>query len=320
MNGYLRTTLLLAAMTALFTVVGYAIGGRGGMLVAFGVACATNLFAWWNSDRMVLRMHNAQPVGPQEAPDLHAMVARLAQRAGLPMPALYIIHEDQPNAFATGRNPENAAVAVNTGLLQRMPPEEVEGVLAHELAHIRHRDTLIMTITACLAGAIGMLAQFGFLFGGMRGRDDRGGGLGPIGTLLVMLLAPLAAMIVQMAISRSREYEADRGGAEISGNPAGLAHALMRLEQGRRSFINQAAEANPATAHMFIINPLAGLRMDSLFSTHPSTEERVARLMALSGETGSAPPRASRSAWTAPGPAAGPWGPARPPRRRGPWG
>jgi len=316
MNGYLRTTLLLAAMTALFVVVGYAIGGRGGMVVAFGVACATNLFAWWNSDRMVLRMHNAQPVGPEEAPELYAMVSRLTQRAGLPMPALYIIHEDQPNAFATGRNPENAAVAVNTGLLQRMPPEEVEGVIAHELAHIRHRDTLIMTVTACLAGAIGMLAQFGFLFGGMRGRDERGG-LGPIGGLLIMLLAPLAAMIVQMAISRSREYEADRGGAEISGNPAGLAHALMRLEQGRRSFINQAAEANPATAHMFIINPLAGLRMDSLFSTHPSTEERVARLMALAGEMGPAQPRPTQSTWTAPGP----WGAARPQRRRrGPWG
>jgi len=313
MNGYLRTTLLLAAMTALFVVVGYAIGGRGGMVVAFGVACATNLFAWWNSDRMVLRMHNAQPVGPEEAPELYAMVSRLTQRAGLPMPALYIIHEDQLNAFATGRNPENAAVAVNTGLLQRMPPEEVEGVIAHELAHIRHRDTLIMTVTACLAGAIGMLAQFGFLFGGMRGRDERGG-LGPIGGLLIMLLAPFAAMIVQMAISRSREYEADRGGAEISGNPAGLAHALMRLEQGRRSFINQAAEANPATAHMFIINPLAGLRMDSLFSTHPSTEERVARLMALAGEMGSPPPRAAAGGWTAPAP----WGGAQ--RRRGPWG
>ncbi|HWL82335.1 MAG TPA: zinc metalloprotease HtpX [Roseomonas sp.] len=319
MSGYLRTTLLLAAMTALFAAVGYAIGGRGGMVVAFGVACLTNIFAWWNSDRMVLRMHNAQPVGPQEAPDLYAMVSRLAQRAGLPMPALYIIHEDQPNAFATGRNPENAAVAVNTGLLQRMPPEEVEGVIAHELAHIRHRDTLIMTVTACLAGAIGMLAQFGWLFGGLRGRDERGG-IGPIGTLLIMLLAPLAAMIVQMAISRSREYEADRGGAEISGNPAGLAHALMRLEQGRRSFINQAAEANPATAHMFIINPLAGLRMDSLFSTHPSTEERVARLMALTGEVGGPPPRAAQSTWRPSESAPGPWGAPPSQRRRGPWG
>lgn len=258
MNGYLRTALLLAAMTGLFVVVGGAIGGRGGMMIAFGIACATNLFAWWNSDRMVLRMHNAQPVGPQDAPALYEMTARLAQRAGLPMPALYIIHEDQPNAFATGRGPENAAVAVNTGLLNRMPPEEVEGVIAHELAHIRNRDTLIMTVTACLAGAIGMLAQFGFLFGGMRGRDERG--MNPIATILIMLLAPLAAAVVQMAISRSREYEADRAGAEISGNPMGLANALTRLEQGRLSHINQAAEANPATAHMFIINPLAGLR------------------------------------------------------------
>lgn len=320
MNGYLRTTLLLAAMTALFVAVGGVIGGRGGMMVAFGVACATNLFAWWNSDRMVLRMHNAQPVGPQEAPELYRMTARLAQNAGLPMPALYIIHEDQPNAFATGRSPEKAAVAVNTGLLNRMPPDEVAGVVAHELAHIRNRDTLIMTMTACLAGAIGMLAQFGFLFGGNRER-----GMNPIAAILVMLLAPIGAMIVQMAISRSREYEADRAGAEISGNPLGLANALTRLEQGRLTHVNQAAEANPATAHMFIINPLAGLRMDGLFSTHPKTENRVAALMELAGRMGP-PPRGrgaaafAAPAGRAPGAAPGPWGAAAPGRRPGPWG
>ncbi|PWC27865.1 zinc metalloprotease HtpX [Teichococcus aestuarii] len=323
MNGYLRTTLLLAAMTALFVAVGGVIGGRSGMMVAFGVACATNLFAWWNSDRMVLRMHNAQPVGPQEAPELYRMTARLAQNAGLPMPALYIIHEDQPNAFATGRSPEKAAVAVNTGLLNRMPPDEVAGVIAHELAHIRNRDTLIMTMTACLAGAIGMLAQFGFLFGGNRER-----GMNPIAAILVMLLAPIGAMIVQMAISRSREYEADRAGAEISGNPLGLANALRRLEQGRLTHVNQAAEANPATAHMFIINPLAGLRMDGLFSTHPKTENRVAALMELAGQMG--PPRGRGQASFIPqtglppaggtGAAPGPWGAAPPRRQRGPWG
>jgi heat shock protein HtpX len=311
MGGYLKTTLLLAAMTALFVAVGGVLGGRGGMLIAFGIACATNLFAWWNSDRMVLRMHNAQPVGPQDAPDLYRMTAALAARAGLPMPALYLIHEDQPNAFATGRSPENAAVAVNTGLLERMPPEEVAGVIAHELAHIRNRDTLIMTVTACLAGAIGMLAQFGFMF---RSADNRGPGI--VGSLLIMILAPLGAAIVQMAISRSREYEADRGAAEISGNPAGLAQALMRLEQGRRSFINQAAEANPATAHMFIVNPLSGLRMDGLFSTHPSTENRVAALMELAQQMGSAPAAAG---WPRPQAAArGPWSGAA--GRRNPWG
>ncbi|MFC3125368.1 zinc metalloprotease HtpX [Pseudoroseomonas globiformis] len=319
MNGYFRTTLLLAAMTALFVVVGGAIGGRGGMVVAFGIACLTNLFAWWNSDRMVLRMHNAQRVGPQEAPDLYAMTERLAHHAGLPMPALYVIHEDQPNAFATGRNPQNAAVAVNTGLLAHMPPEEVEGVIAHELAHIRNRDTLIMTMTACLAGAIGMLAQFGFLFGGMRGNDR---GPGPIATLLMMVLAPLGAMVVQMAISRSREYEADRAAAEISGNPSGLANALMRLEQGRLAFVNQRAEANPATAHMFIINPLSGARMDNLFSTHPSTQNRIAALMELAQHMGM--PAARQTPGWSPAqsaPRSSPWGGQAPSRRpRGPWG
>jgi heat shock protein HtpX len=325
MGGYLRTTVLLAAMTALFMAVGALLGGRSGMMVALAVACATNLFAWWGSDRMVLRMHNAQRIGPQDAPALWRMTQAMAARAGLPMPALYLIQEDQPNAFATGRNPQNAAVAVNTGLLRLMPEEEVAGVVAHELTHIRNRDTLIMTVTACLAGAIGMLAQFGFLFGGR----DRERGPGPIAGLLVMILAPLGAAIVQMAISRSREYEADKGAAEITGNPAGLANALLRLEQGRLGIVNQAAEANPATAHMFIVNPLSGLRMDGLFSTHPRTENRVAALMEIAqrvgGPRGGWDPggraRAPVAAPVATPLAAGPWSrPTAPRPRRNPWG
>jgi heat shock protein HtpX len=305
--------VLLAAMTALFMAVGGLLGGRSGMLVALAVACATNLFAWWRSDRMVLRMHNARPIGPQDAPALWRMTEAMAARAGLPMPALYLIQERQPNAFATGRNPRNAAVAVNTGLLELMPEEEVAGVIAHELTHIRNRDTLIMTVTACLAGAIGMLAQFGFLFGGR----DRERGPGPLVGLLVMILAPLGAAIVQMAISRSREYEADKGAAQITGNPAALASALTRLESGR-ALPNPAAETNPATAHMFIVNPLSGARMDGLFSTHPRTENRVAALLAMAG--GPQPGAAPRSPWTGTGGASGPWSRPVEARRRGPWG
>ena len=298
MGGYFRTVLLLAGMTALFVGIGFVIGGRNGMLVAFAVACAMNVFAWWNSDRMVLRMHNAQPISPQDAPRLYDITARLAQRAGIPMPALYVIHEDQPNAFATGRSPSRAAVAVNTGLLELMSEQEAAGVIAHELAHIKNRDTLIMTVTATIAGAIGMLTQFGFLFGN-RDSQGRQSPFGPIGMILMVVLAPLAAMIVQMAISRSREYEADRIGAEISGDPLALANALTRLEHYSQGRVNQAAEANPATAHMFIINPLSGLRMDGLFSTHPKTANRVAALQAMvGGFTQPAPVRpAFRSPW-----------------------
>jgi heat shock protein HtpX len=314
MGGYVRTALLLAVMTALFAGLGFAIAGQQGMLIAFGVACAMNLFAWWNSDRVVLGMHNAQPITPQDAPRLYEMTAALAARAGLPMPALYVIHEDQPNAFATGRNPNNAAVAVNTGLLELMSEREVAGVIAHELAHIRNRDTLIMTLTATLAGAIGMLAQFGFLFGG-RGSDGRQNPFGPIGLLLMVVLAPIAAMIVQMAISRSREYEADRIGAEITGDPLGLASALLRLEGYKAGRVNQAAEANPATAHMFIINPLSGLRMDGLFSTHPKTANRVAALEDLARRMG--PPPAAPRAVPRRGPQPGPWSGGG---RRNPWG
>jgi heat shock protein HtpX len=312
MGGYLRTALLLAAMTAIFMAAGFAIGGQQGMGIAFLMACAMNMFAWWNSDRMVLRMHNAQPIGPQDAPRLYDMTAALAARAGLPMPALYVIHEDQPNAFATGRSPTRAAVAVNSGLLDMMPEREVAGVIAHELAHIRNRDTLIMTMTATLAGAIGMLAQFGFLFGrGQNGRQN------PIAMILMLVLAPLAAMVVQMAISRGREYEADRAGAEIAGDAEGLASALLHLEEYKHGRVNARAEANPASAHMFIINPLSGLRMDGLFSTHPSTANRVAALRRLGGGgqpvVAAVPARGSVPASRQPGPWSGGG-------RRNPWG
>jgi heat shock protein HtpX len=314
MGGYVRTAILLAGMTALFVGIGYAIGGQQGMLIAFLVACGTNLWAWWNSDRVVLSMHNAQPIAPQDAPRLYHMVESLAARAGLPMPALYVIHEDQPNAFATGRSPERGAVALNTGLLDLMSEEEVAGVVAHELAHIRNRDTLIMTVTATLAGAIGMLAQFGFLFGG-RSEDGRRNPFGPIGAILLMIVGPIAAMLVQMAISRAREYEADRLGAEICGDPRWLASGLQRLEQFKHGRLNATAEAHPASAHMFIINPLSGLRLDSLFATHPPTEERVRRLLEM------APPMAPRRRHDAPSlrpaQAAGPWGADG---RRNPWG
>ncbi len=320
MSGYLRTAVLLAGLTALFVGVGYLAGGRQGMLIAFLVACGTNLWAWWNSDRVVLSMHNAQPIGPQEAPRLHQIVAGLAANAGLPMPALYVIHEDQPNAFATGRNPQNAAVAVNTGLLDLLTEEEVAGVIAHELAHVRNRDTLIMTITATIAGAIGMLAQFGFLFGG-RSEDGRQNPFGPIGALLLLIVAPIAAMVVQMAISRSREYEADRAGALICGQPLALANALLKLEHYKQGLVNPTAEAHPASAHLFIVNPLSGARMDNLFSTHPSTENRVHALEALALEMAPEPPPQGHLGGGFPGGHAAPPSPPSPPQGgAGPWG
>ncbi len=280
--NYLKTGLLLAAMTALFGVVGYLIGGEAGMLIALALAAAMNLFAYWNSDKMVLSMYGAREVDAATAPEFYRLVQQLAQRAGLPMPRVYVIDSEQPNAFATGRNPENAAVAATTGLLHRLSREEIAGVMAHELAHVKNRDTLIMTVTATLAGAIGMLANFAMFFGGNRDGENRGG-LGIIGSLAVMILAPVAAMLVQMAISRSREYDADRVGAEISGDPQALASALQRISGSVEHAPNTQAEGNPATAHMFIINPLHGGTMDSLFSTHPSTENRVAALMQLAG-------------------------------------
>ena len=310
--NYLRTAILLSGLTALFMGVGYLIGGSGGAMIALVVAAGMNLFAYWNSDRMVLSMYGAQEVDARSVPDLYALVQELAQRAGLPMPRVYIIDNPQPNAFATGRNPQNAAVAVNTGLLQMLSREEAAGVIAHELAHIRNRDTLIMTITATIAGAISMLAQFGMFFSGNR---DNNNGFGVIGTLAMVILAPIAAMLVQMAVSRTREYAADRLGAEIVGEPRYLASALGKLEQGAQAIPNAQAENNPATAHMFIVNPLTGGHgWDNLFATHPSTENRIAaldRLAAEMGRGGNMRSQLSRAA-TAPH---GPWG-----QRRGPWG
>jgi heat shock protein HtpX len=285
--NYARTALLLAAMTGLFLAVGYFIGGRGGMTIAFLIALGMNFFAYWNSDKLLLRMHRAQEVDAGSAPDLYATVAHLAERAQLPMPRVYVMHNDQPNAFATGRNPENAAVAVTTGLLQRLDEREIAGVLAHELAHVRNRDTLTMTITATLAGAIGMLGNFAFFF--MGSRDSRDNPLGAVGALVAMLVAPFAAMLVQFAISRSREYEADRVGAAICGDPMWLASALAKIHNTALRVDNPVAEANPATAHLFIINPLHGHAVDGLFSTHPSTENRIRRLQELAQAMGTAP-------------------------------
>jgi heat shock protein HtpX len=276
--NYFRTTLLLAAMTALFMGVGYLIGGAGGMLLALAFAVGTNVFAFWNSDKMVLRMHNAEPVTRASAPQLWSMVEELSKNAGLPTPRIYLIRSDQPNAFATGRSPENAAVAATTGILQLLSREELAGVMAHELAHVKNRDTLTMTIAATVAGAISVLAQFGFIFG--RGSGERNP-LGPLGVLLAVLFAPLAAMLIQMTISRTREYSADRMGAEISGAPLALASALRKISAYAGRIELPSAERNPASAHMFIINPLSGARMDNLFSTHPNVENRIRALEAI---------------------------------------
>ena len=319
--NYVRTALLLAVMTALFLAIGYMIGGAQGTLIALGLAVAMNLFAYWNSDKMVLGMYGAQQVDARTAPEYYAIIEQLAVRAGLPMPKVYIMDNPQPNAFATGRNPENAAVAATTGLLNMMSAEEISGVMAHELAHVKNRDTLIMTITAMISGAIGMLANFAMLFG-MNGRDSEGRSnpLGIIGTLLVMIVAPFAAMLVQMAISRTREYAADHMGAEICGNPLWLASALGRLDQAAHQIPNTEAERNPATAHMFIINPLNGHGVDNLFSTHPKTENRIAALQAMAAEQGqrgnardSSRTSSSSSPWgrssgSSNAPRSGPWG------------
>jgi heat shock protein HtpX len=275
--NWAKTALLLAVLTGLFIAIGGVIAGSSGMIIAFFVATAMNAFAYWNSDKMVLRMYGARPVDETSAPELVAIVRELAGRAGIPIPKVYILDNPQPNAFATGRDPEHGAVAVTTTLLNILSREEMTGVIAHELSHIKHRDTLTMTVTATIAGAISMLANFALFFGS---GDNRNNQLGFIGSLALMILGPLAAGLVQMAISRSREYDADDSGAEISGHPMWLASALERIHNGAERVINVDAERNPATAHMFIVNPLSGHRMDNLFSTHPSIENRIARLEA----------------------------------------
>jgi heat shock protein HtpX len=320
--SYFRTMLLLAALTALFMVVGYAIGGQSGMMIAFLVALGMNVFSYWNSDKVVLSMHNAQQVDERSAPEYYDIVRQLATNAGLPMPKVYLINEEQPNAFATGRNPQNAAVAATTGLLQRLTREEVAGVMAHELAHVKNRDTLTMTIAATIGGAISMLANFGMLFGGgNRNGDNRG--IGVIGTLLAVFLAPLAAAIIQMAISRSREYVADRDGAAICQRPLWLASALGKIAGAARQIPNEHAERAPATAHMFIINPLSGRGMDNLFSTHPNTENRIAALQQMAREMGQPggglSPAPTRQPAQADEPRDGPWSQPRG-EDKGPWG
>ena len=273
-----KTTLLMSLLTGLFLVVGALIGGSVGMLIAFLFAAGTNLFAYWNSDKVLLSMYGARQVDAASAPDLYNIVERLSRQAGLPMPKVFISDNPQPNAFATGRSPEHAAVCATSGLLARLNNEELAGVIAHELSHVKNRDTLTMTITAVMAGAIGMLANFAFFMG------DRRNPLGLVGVLLVTLLAPIAALLVQSAISRSREFEADRAGAELTGRPLWLADALSAIDTTARRTLNPQADANPATAHMFIVNPLHG-GVSGLFASHPSTEERIARLRAMAGET-----------------------------------
>ena len=279
MLNSVRTAMLLAALTALFMGVGYLLGGGAGMIIAFLVAAATNLFAYWNSDKMVLRMYKAQEVDETHVSGAvrryAKMVGSLAHNANMPVPKIYVIENDQPNAFATGRNPENAAVAATTGLLRMLNEQEVAGVMAHELAHVKNRDTLTMTITATIAGAITMLANFAMFFGGNR----NGGGI--IGALAIMILAPLAAALVQMAISRGREYEADKMGAEICGHPEWLASALAKISNGAAQIPNETAERHPETGQLMIINPLSGRGADNLFSTHPATQNRIERLMAM---------------------------------------
>lgn len=306
--SHLRTYILIAALTAIFGVIGYAIGGAGGMLLALGFAAASNLFAYWNADKIVLRMYRAEIVDaahPSGAVRRYVeIVERLADGAGLPRPKITIIDSDQPNAFATGRNPENAAVAATTGLLRMLNEEEIAGVMAHELAHVKNRDTLTMTVTATIAGAITTLANFALFFGGNR---NNGGNI--IATLAMMFLAPLAAALVQMAISRGREYEADRVGAEISGRPEALASALAKISHGAARIPNETAEMHPETGQLMIINPLSGRGADNLFSTHPSTQNRIEKLMAMTG-------RSTAHANPALGGDQSPFAA----RRRGPWG
>ena len=277
MSGF-KTLILLSALTALLMALGFTFGGAQGAVIAFAVALGMNLFSYWNSDKIVLRMHNAREVDAQSAPDFYPMVAELARRAALPMPRVYIIDSPHPNAFATGRDPEHAAVAATTGLLNMLTKDEVAGVMAHELGHVKNRDTLIMTMVATVAGAISMLANFGMFF---RSGDNRGNGLA---TLLAVIVAPLAAMIVQMAISRTREFGADRAGAEISGNPMALASALAKISKGAASIPNPVSERTPAAAQLYIVPT----RLSDMFSTHPATEKRIEALQDLAQDMGSA--------------------------------
>lgn len=278
MFNMMKTAILMAAITALFMAIGAMIGGRSGMMLALVVALGMNFFSYWFSDKMVLKMYNAREVDETSAPRFYAMVRELAQRAQIPMPKVYLIDEAAPNAFATGRSPDHAAVAATTGIVNVLTDRELRGVMAHELAHVKHRDILISTISATMAGAISMLANFAMFFGG---RDSEGRPSNPIASIAVAILAPLAASVIQMAISRAREFEADRGGAEISGDPAALASALDKIHRYAQGIPLHAAEAHPETAQMMIMNPLSGGGLRGLFSTHPATEERVARLMEM---------------------------------------
>jgi heat shock protein HtpX len=318
--NYAKTGLLLAVLTGILVAMGGLVGGFTGMVIAFAVALAMNLFSLWQSDKLVLRMYGAEEVTEQSGGQYYAIVRDLAARAGLPMPRVYIMNNPQPNAFATGRSPQNAAVCASTGLLEMLSPEEVAGVMAHELAHVKNYDTLTMAVAATIGGAISMLAQylqFGALFGGNR---ENSNGVGWIGALVAMIVAPMAAMMVQMAVSRSREYQADRLGGMICGNPIWLASALSKIEQYARGIRNEPAEAAPATAHLFIINPLTGEGMDNLFSTHPNTQNRIAALERLASELGPGASRLPQRSSSYRSTASGPWGGGAPDRPRGPWG
>ncbi|HEU0062634.1 MAG TPA: zinc metalloprotease HtpX [Hyphomicrobiaceae bacterium] len=312
--NFAKTGLLLAALTGIFVAMGALLGGATGMVIAFVVALGMNAFSLWQSDKMVLRLYGAEEVDASSGGEYYAIVADLARKAELPMPRVYIMHNPQPNAFATGRNPANAAVCASTGLIEMLSADEVAGVMAHELAHVKNYDTLTMAVAASIGGAISMLAQylqFGALFGGNRENNS----VGWLGTLVAIILAPIAAMLVQMAISRSREYQADHLGAMICGAPLSLASALSKIEHYAQGIRNEPAEAAPATAHLFIINPLSGEGMDNLFSTHPNTANRIGELERLAEEMG-ASGRASRPAH----PGLGRWDGASPARRGGPWG
>src|SRR5262245_56373337 len=318
-TNFAKTGLLLAVLTGILVAMGALVGGATGMLIAFVIALAMNMFSLWQSDKMVLGMYGAEEVDEHSGGEYYAIVRDLAQRAALPMPRVYIMNNPQPNAFATGRNPQNAAVCASTGLIEMLTPEEVAGVMAHELSHVKNYDTLTMAVAATIGGAVSMLAQFlqsRALFGGNRENNN---GVGWIGVLLAAIVAPLAATLVQMAVSRSREYQADRLGGMICGKPLWLASALRKIETYARGIPNEPAEAAPGTAHLFIINPLTGQGMDNLFSTHPNTENRIAELEKLAAEMGATPPSATSYVQPADGPAPGPWA-AGPDRRRGPWG